>query len=326
MKKTILVLLCLILTLVLTIIPVFASNIAISENIDTYSPTFKLIGMSNNGMYQNPIESYVFTYDTSGIAVVDFARLDEGGEKVQWQQNNSFYENGRWADMKSYNSIEVVAPQTYKWRIDYNTSDISTSFYGNNLTFFYDSFTYSKDYVYYDIPNINLRFSVGNQNISATYDFDYSIYDLVTNEIVTGHKQVKANGNTSSTGAFGLQAVDFNTLNNLADNSSNKMIYVQNLTVNVNANSPSGQPGESGNYPQLTNLVLNHIIDKNAPTTLTFFETFEREEHGLFDFIITSIGGFFGTDLFGTFSLGDLTSIVISIGVLFALLKYFAGG
>lgn len=44
------------------------------------------------------------------------------------------------------------------------------------------------------------------------------------------------------------------------------------------------------------------------------------------EFLSISIGGIFEPNIFGLFSLGDLMLTVIAIGVIFAVLKYFAGG
>lgn len=50
------------------------------------------------------------------------------------------------------------------------------------------------------------------------------------------------------------------------------------------------------------------------------------DDSGFVDWIVNVLDAFFGVQLFGSFGLGDLMWFVVGIGVLFAVLKIFAGG
>lgn len=65
-----------------------------------------------------------------------------------------------------------------------------------------------------------------------------------------------------------------------------------------------------------------------------FFDAFRRNFNSKYnvewgdigDFLSSSVGGFFDTNLFGTFSIGDALMTIIAIGMVVVFLKIFAGG
>lgn len=246
---------------------------------------------------------------------------------------------------KQYTITEQITPV----EILSNTYTIfNRRFTSNNLSYTLDNSSYrhyfslqSPRYEFTAVQNLSglspsIKTNNQNETIRVTTAFSYyvweSSYDIETDE--------HSNYPTLYTYAIQQENSDGSSIELFPQELTNEIInkgYPNNYTT-----ADTVMCFYTINVLLISNIKQDLDISIIQTTTTekegfgSFFSTFFNDgsidinmgekSTNILNWLSTVTDGFLNTDLFGNFSIGDILIIVIGIGALFAILKYFAGG
>lgn len=169
--------------------------------------------------------------------------------------------------------------------------------------------------------------------VNTTVNYEHMYYDTDDNgnrKLIIDHKIKEYNttrtfNNVVSAELYGDIANDTNT-----DSQDVRMISDIYTTINISYdnndyNFENDLMMFTYKYINTYQLTSEEYWNAYFPNGIDTDDTIQSEIR-LGQFLSKTLNGFFQTQLFGTFSIGDILIACIGIGVLFAVLKYFAGG